>query len=112
MAVLRDSISPPCVCALDEINWDNPPRNPEKLPEGWEEFFKSNNQGNRRFFRHKVYRNIRIDFDAKDKNGNDKPHWHRENSNEKDKKRQYLDKDCNPIKRGLPDSHIYIRIKK
>ena len=33
MAVLRDSISPKCVCVLDGINWDNPPQNPEKLPE-------------------------------------------------------------------------------
>ncbi len=112
MAVLRDSISPACVCALDGINWDNPPRSPEKLPEVWELIPEDEYQSNRFRFQHKTYTKIRIGFDAKDKNGNDKPHWHRENPNKKDKKRQYLDKNCNPIKRSLPDSHIYIRTRK
>jgi len=109
MAVLRDSISPPCVCVLDGINWDNPPRSPEKLPEVWELFERAKNNGNRKFFRHKLYPKIVIGIDMKDSNGNKKPHWHRENPNSVSKKDLYLDKNCLPVKRGGEESHIYVR---
>ncbi len=112
MAVLRDSISPKCVCALDGINWDNPPRSPEKLPEVWELIQYEPNNGNRLRFQHKIYTRIVVGFGATDSNGDKRPHWHRENPNKQQKNVQYLDKNCNPIKRGLPDSHIYVRVRK
>ncbi len=110
--VLRDSISPQCVCVLDGINWDNPPKSPEKLPEVWEFFEREKNMGNRKFFRHKRYPKIVIGIDIKDSNGNEKPHWHRENPNSISHKDEYLDKNCNPVKRSSPPSHIYVRTKK
>ncbi len=112
MATLRDSISPQCVCLLDDINWDNPPRSPEKLPEVWEEFENPKNQGNRLSFRHKIYTKIKIEFDRYDSQGREKPHWHRENPNKKNQKDEYLDFDCNTIRRGAPNSHLYVRIRK
>ena len=54
MAVLRDSISPRCVCVLDGINWDNPPKSPEKLPDNWVEFKNLKDEGSRRYFKHKI----------------------------------------------------------
>lgn len=109
MSILRDSISPQCVCVLDGINWDNPPKSPEKLPDGWELIEDDKNNGNRFRFQHKIYTKIKIGFDAKDSNGNDKPHWHRENPNKRKKKLQYLDKDCNPLDRHKSETHIYTR---
>lgn len=109
MYVLRDSISPQCVCVLDGINWDNPPRSPEKLPENWEEFKNSKDEGKRRYFKHKIYTKIEIDFDLKDSQGREKPHWHRVNPNSRSKKDQYLDKNCNPLKKGNQETHIYTR---
>jgi hypothetical protein len=112
MAILRDSISPSCVCVLDGINWDNPPRSPEKLTDEWEFIEDDPNKGFRPRYRHKFYPKIIIGFDIDDSNGNEKPHWHRENPNKQHKKVPYLDKDCNPIRRNSPQSHIYIRTKK
>ncbi len=108
MAVLRDSISPKCVCALDGINWDNPPKNPERLPEVWEEYRDQRDNGERRYFKHTLYPKIKIDFDAKDTNGNERPHWHRENPNPR-KGQEYLDQDCNITFRKSKPSHIYVR---
>ncbi len=51
---LRNEISPECVCLLDGINWDNPPKSPEFLSEEWEEYFVKENLIGRRFFRHKI----------------------------------------------------------
>ncbi len=112
MAVLRDSISPQCVCILDGINWNNPPRSPEKLPEGWQEYKNSKDDGNRRFFKQKVYPKIKIDFDAEDSQGREKPHWHRQNPNYQSQKDQYLDRDCNIVRRYHPHSHLYVRLKR
>jgi hypothetical protein len=110
LATLRDSISSECVCILDGINWDNPPRNPALLPDVWQEYKAKEDQGNRRNFKHKLYPKIHIDFDLKDKNGNERPHWHRLNPNKgTDKKKQYLDKNCFPVSRHSPESHIYTR---
>lgn len=108
MAVLRDSISPRCVCVLDGINWDNPPKSPEKLPENWEEYRDSRDIGNRRYFKHKIYSKIKIDFDLYDSQGRERPHWHRENPNKR-KGEEYLDQDCKPILRKSKPSHFYLR---
>ncbi len=112
MAVLRDSISPKCVCALDGINWDNPPRSPERLPEGWQEYKIPNNGGKRLFFRHKIYPKIKIDFDANDSQGNEKPHWHRKNPNGRSDRDLYIDQDCGIVAKNSKKSHIYVRLKK
>ncbi len=111
MAVLRDSISPQCVCVLDGINWDNPPRSPERLPEVWELIVDERDQGNRFRFKHKTYTRIVIGFDATDSKGDERPHWHRENPNKK-KGQEYLDQDCNPVRSKSNPSHIYVRIRK
>ncbi len=96
MAVLRDSISPQCVCVLDGINWDNPPKNPEKLPKVWELIQDEPNNGNRLRFQDKTYTKIVVGFDATNSNGDERPHWHRENPNKK-KGQEYLDQHCNTL---------------
>jgi len=108
MSILRDSISANCVCVLDGINWDNPPKNPDKLPEVWEEFKQPTTGGNRRFFRHKIYIKIVIGFDVNNSNGEVKPHWHRENPNAF-KGQEYIDKDCQLTYKKAKKSHIYVR---
>ena len=87
MAVLRDSISPKCVCVLDGINWNNPPKSPEKLPEVWELIVDERDQGFRPRYRNKLYPKIVIGFDQYDSQGREKPHWHRENPNKKKRTR-------------------------
>ncbi len=108
MAILRDSISPPCVCILDGINWDNPPKSPERLPDVWEFVENDPNNGHRPRYRHKTYTRIIIGFDLYDTNGDEKPHWHRENPNTR-KGQEYLDKDCQVMYRKSKKSHIYTR---
>jgi hypothetical protein len=94
---------------LDGINWDNPPKSPEFLSEEWELRTEEKSLSNRLVYRHKKYPKIKINFDAKDRNGNDNPHWHRENP--ENKKFPYLDKNGKPAARNTPHSHIYVKKK-
>jgi hypothetical protein len=110
--MLRNEISPECVCVLDGINWDNPPKSPADLSQDWELIEDEKSVSNRFIFKHKDYPKIRIGFDEKDKNGKEKPHWHRENPDLKSKKYRYLDKDGNTVMRNTPNSHIYVKTKK
>jgi hypothetical protein len=105
---LRNEISPECVCILDGINWDNPPESPDFLSEDWE-FIEDDPNKFRKRFRHKQYRKIVIGFDVNDCRGENRPHWHRENSDNNFKDFPYLDKKGNPVRRGSPNSHIYTK---
>jgi hypothetical protein len=104
---LRNEISPECVCILDGINWDNPPKSPEFLSEDWE-FIHDDPSRLRVRFRHKFYPKIVIGFDEKNSLRENRPHWHRENPDNL-KEFPYLDKNGNPVRRGSPNSHIYTR---
>jgi hypothetical protein len=108
MAVLRDSIPTDCVCVLDGIDWNNPPKSPEELPDEWEEVTDPRNGSGRKEFAHKKYPKIIIGFDAKDQNGRDRPHWHRYHPY-RSRKDYYLDIDCNSLNRGHKHSHIYVK---
>ena len=106
---LRDSISTDCVGCLDGINWDNPPKMPNKLDDNWEEM-PSYDARNTRVFRHKKYR-LEIHFDKGDPAAPPKAHracdhWHRVNPNYTSDKDYYLDKAGRPIKKGHKNSHI------
>jgi hypothetical protein len=107
---LRNEISPECVCILDGINWDNPPKSSDFLSEDWELLYEEKSLSNRLKYRLKKYPKIIIGFDSKDRNGNENPHWHRENPN--GKKFPYLDKYGKPTARNTPHSHIYVKSKK
>jgi hypothetical protein len=105
---LRNEISPECVCILDGINWDNPPKSPDFLSEDWEFIEDEPGNGVRPRFKHKVYPKIVIGFDSFDSNGNEKPHWHRENPNPQ-RLKEYLDKNGKETARNSKNSHIYLR---
>ena len=111
--LLRDSVSTECVGVLDGINWDNPPKSPEKLGEEWEEVTKPGIPGLTRTFRHRKYR-LLINFDkgnpsAPQKADKYRDHWHRLNPNKTGKQNYYLDSQGKPAGKGTKPSHIFPR---
>jgi len=113
--VLRDSISSECVCILDGIDWENPPKNPDFLSEDWKEITHPHQAlySNTRVFVHKKYNKIRISFDKakivnqKTKAYEAKDHWHRFNPNsQKIKYDYYLDFRGANVGKGSDKSHI------
>jgi RHS repeat-associated protein len=88
------------------INWANPPQNPDKLGPEWEDTTDPRNKSGNREFRNKET-GEQIEWHTGERRGQG-PHWHRKNHDPNTNK-EYpdLDKDNNPVKEGVPRSHIY-----